>query len=154
MLSFLAFSIEQLQTTQNCTKAMLDFPVCIPSKRIRFTMPDGTPGNSPTHASAFIYLPGKVNITSSFYKVFAKFGSVILPYNFYQSYYSYISNQDWIKTTTETTTMNGYAFFADYDSHAESLDEVDYQESETCPNGFCPVSEEQLALLSEDELVF
>lgn len=59
---------------------MLDFPFCIPNKRIRFVTPDGTPGNSPTHASAFIYVPTiRYNNTAEFYKVFAKFGCAVLP---------------------------------------------------------------------------
>ena len=73
-----AFSIEQLQTSQNWGGvAMTAFPVCIPRKRVSWNPPAGMKANSPTHASAFVYVPGLVNATAAFFDVFSEFGAVI-----------------------------------------------------------------------------
>lgn len=72
---FLAFSIESLQTTQrDAQAAMMDFPICIPHKRIRFISPTGQK-NSPTHANALIYVPGTINRTDDFIRVFSALGA-------------------------------------------------------------------------------
>lgn len=74
---FLAYSIEALQTSQNsAARAMGDFTLCIPSKRIRFVSPDGKK-NSPSHASAIIYVPGSANNDSMFRYHFKSLGTII-----------------------------------------------------------------------------
>lgn len=50
--------------------------------------------------------------------------------------------------------MTDYSLLADYDRYAVTLDEVDYIDSESCPNGFCPISDDLLEALQEDELEF
>ena len=71
---FLAFSIEALQTTQSCEWPMMRFPLCIPSKRIRFVSPEGIK-NSPTHANAIIYVPGTEDATDRFMDTFSEIGA-------------------------------------------------------------------------------
>lgn len=72
---FLAFSVESLQTTQRDEQpAMMDFPICIPHKRIRFVSPTGKK-NSPTHANALIYVPGTIDRTDDFIRVFSALGA-------------------------------------------------------------------------------
>lgn len=73
---FLAFSAEALQNTQNkgC-EALGEFPICIPSKRIRF---DGHSGkNSPSHSNVIAYIPGTVDKTEKFKDVFMNVGTVL-----------------------------------------------------------------------------
>ena len=55
---FLAFSLEQLQTTQQCEPSIIDFDFCVPAKRIRFMTEDGNAGPSPTHANAIVLVSG------------------------------------------------------------------------------------------------
>lgn len=69
----IAFSIEQLQTTQNSKfKSMCDFTVCIPKKRLKFI----GAGNSPTHASAIIYVNSLVNEKDKFVQEFSELGKI------------------------------------------------------------------------------
>lgn len=64
---FVGFSLEILQTSQvgarDSEKIPLDFPFCVPSRRIAYFKDDGTgtlvEGSSPPHASVLIYLPPK-----------------------------------------------------------------------------------------------
>lgn len=77
---FLAFSLESLQSTQRCAApAMTTFLLCIPDRRIRFDNPNGTPGRSPTHANAIIYVPGSVDRTQSFCESFRDVGALLGP---------------------------------------------------------------------------
>lgn len=87
---FLAFNIELLQTSQvDSPRAAASLPFCIPSRRISFlrSTPTGfAPGDSPTHASAIIYLPKTGADTSAvgfqaadFAAQFEGFGTVVLP---------------------------------------------------------------------------
>ena len=77
---FLSFSLEALSRSQARTfPAMTDFPLCIPPKRVRYDRPDGTPGPSPTHASAVIYVPGKTDVTGLFARVFQDVGALLSP---------------------------------------------------------------------------
>ncbi len=73
---FLAFSIEQLQTTQQCAESMLDFPICIPRKRIKFDTSGPTLPRSPSHSNAIVYVPGSCDNTLEFVKEFSKYGKV------------------------------------------------------------------------------
>jgi hypothetical protein len=76
---FIAFSVEQLQTSQSLPVAMTEFPLCIPKRRVKFISPNGD-YNSPTHSQAIIYVPGITNNTSKFVNVFSDIGSVLYPY--------------------------------------------------------------------------
>lgn len=65
-----AFSLEQLQTSQRCyERPMTDFPFCIPSRRIQFS---GM--GSPTHANAIIYMGSH---QARFAEEFSAFGAVV-----------------------------------------------------------------------------
>lgn len=76
----MAFTLEQLARTQgHGIPSMCDFPMCIPGKRIRYTAENGRPGMSPTHASAIVYVPGRVDSTDDFAHVFGQFGAIVLP---------------------------------------------------------------------------
>ena len=71
---FLAFSLEQLQTTQKPGQlSLMHFPVCIPSKRLRFHYRNHDKV-SPTHANCVTYVPGKIDLTSTFLSVFSTIG--------------------------------------------------------------------------------
>lgn len=77
---FLSFSLEALSRTQTLTcRAMTDYPICIPPKRIRYDDQHGNPGASPTHASALIYVPGKIDRSGLFARVFQKAGALLSP---------------------------------------------------------------------------
>jgi hypothetical protein len=56
---FIGFSIEILQSTQvdSSGPIPLDFPFCIPSRRLDFLDEDLEPQGSPTHANVIVYLP-------------------------------------------------------------------------------------------------
>lgn len=72
---FMGFSLEHLAVTQGCTQSMVEFPFCIPAKRIRFVSPDGC-FNSPTHSNVIVYVPGLTNVTSRFKEIFSQLGAV------------------------------------------------------------------------------
>jgi hypothetical protein len=71
---FMCFSIEAAQNTQGkgC-KSILEFPFCIPQRRIRFDSREGT-FSSPSHSNAIIYIPGQINKTAEFIKHFSDLG--------------------------------------------------------------------------------
>jgi len=71
---FIAFSIEALQTSQSVSPSMMEFPICVPSKRLRFVSPEGTK-NSPTHANAIIYVPGNTDGSAWFKSIFSELGA-------------------------------------------------------------------------------
>jgi hypothetical protein len=57
-----------------------DFPICFPSRRIKFLNEKGEKG-APTHSNALIYLPNKDHTTDSitrFVRAFSQFGPVAL----------------------------------------------------------------------------
>ncbi len=58
---FVGFSLEILQSAQGRGyPTPLDFPFCIPRKRVRFLAPDGdefTSGTSPTHGNVLVFIP-------------------------------------------------------------------------------------------------
>src|SRR5882672_122790 len=73
---FMAFSLEQMQTTQSSAKSILDFPVCVPRRRIAFIRPDGSTGPAPSHSNVIVYVPGSLDMTDKFLSVFSKLGAV------------------------------------------------------------------------------
>lgn len=82
---FVGFSIEILQSTQ-ADKPLelipLDFPMCVPSKRVRYiTEQHGQllPGTSPTHSSVLIWLPERGAKVDRFRELFGPFGKVVIP---------------------------------------------------------------------------
>jgi hypothetical protein len=75
---FMGFSLEILQTSQNKgVKDLLEFPMCVPSKRIRFlNATTKEKQKSPTHSQVIGYVPGSENHTERFLKIFTQIGSV------------------------------------------------------------------------------
>lgn len=74
---FLAFSIEAMQMTQNyANKSILDFPFCVPQKRIHFICPDDESKNAPSHSNVIVYIPGIIDNTKKFKEVFSNIGAV------------------------------------------------------------------------------
>lgn len=73
---FLAFSIESFQSTQGKeVRPILDFPFCVPAKRLRFVN-RGVEKSAPSHSNAVVYVPGTDDNTDRFERVFSKFGKV------------------------------------------------------------------------------
>lgn len=75
---FMGFSLEIMQTSQNYPKSVLDFPFCVPNKRIKFDLPNGKK-TSPTHGNVIVYLPKTSVEIDLFKKTFEKYGRVIIP---------------------------------------------------------------------------
>lgn len=77
---FMVFNIEMLQTSQNKqSPSVIEFPFCIPAKRVKFIDPDsGMESKNPTHANAIIYVPGNVNNMLKFEKVFNDIGRTVI----------------------------------------------------------------------------
>lgn len=82
---YLGFNLQILQTSQvGCTdktRLPMQFPMCIPSRRIKFVHNQGgklVVGGSPAHASVIVYLPPKDVSRSlhAFAKAFSPIGSV------------------------------------------------------------------------------
>lgn len=76
---FVAFSLEALQTTQQCETPIAHFPMCFPKKRLRFIDENCREGSAPSHGNVIVYVPGSVNYTRSFKEVFAPVGCVVVP---------------------------------------------------------------------------
>lgn len=73
---FMAFSAEALQNTQGKgTPCIMDFPFCVPEKRIRFVSM-GEVKLAPSHSNVIVYVPGTVDRTDEFERVFSRFGRV------------------------------------------------------------------------------
>lgn len=77
--SWLSFSIDAMQTTQvECETSVLAFPTCVFRNRINFIDPaTGAAVSGNTHASALHYIPGRVDRTEKFVKLFAPHGEII-----------------------------------------------------------------------------
>lgn len=77
---FMGFSLEHLQVTQGGESklSICDFPIVIPSKRIKFVSPSGQ-FNAPTHSNVIAYVPGLTNNTSLFKEVFSQIGAIMHP---------------------------------------------------------------------------
>lgn len=74
---FLAFSAEALQRTQGReVPSMMQFPICVPSKRIRFDAWGGLSGAAPSHSNVIVYVPGQWDRTDEFIRVFSSLGNV------------------------------------------------------------------------------
>lgn len=75
---FLAFSAEALQNTQGKgVPAMGTFPLCVPSKRIRFLLPGGEEGPAPSHSNVIAYVPGRIDGTTDFVAAFNDVGTIL-----------------------------------------------------------------------------
>lgn len=75
-----AFSLEQFQQSQNWQGlAMIELPFCIPSKRTKWLPGQGEEADDPTHAAAFVYVPGILDGTTAFVREFEMFGGVVVP---------------------------------------------------------------------------
>lgn len=77
---FIVFNIEMLQTSQNKEyPSILEFPFCVPAKRVKFIDPDsGQQSRNPTHANAIVYVPGNVNNMLKFEKIFNDIGRTVI----------------------------------------------------------------------------
>lgn len=74
---FMCFSSEALQTTQRYAPlSVLDFPICIPKRRVRFIPEGNVLKHSPSHSNAIVYVPGRVDNRKLFYESFATLGAV------------------------------------------------------------------------------
>lgn len=74
---FLAFSIEQMQSSQRKgVPPMMNFPICVPAKRIPFVDPKGEGRLSPSHSNMIIYVPGSIDVTHKFKEYFSQLGYV------------------------------------------------------------------------------
>lgn len=56
---FMCFSVEALQTTQSCKYPIMNYPFCIPSKRVQFVNLLGEEKYAPSHSNAVVYLGRK-----------------------------------------------------------------------------------------------
>jgi hypothetical protein len=77
---FVAFSLEQLQTTQNLrppVPSIGEFMFVVPARRLRFDRPDGRPGPAPSHSSAIVYVPGSIDATAQFIREFKDLGCIV-----------------------------------------------------------------------------
>jgi hypothetical protein len=70
---FMCFSVEALQTTQSCKYPILNYTICIPSKRIQFVNLLGEAKYAPSHSNAIVYLGPRPN---RFKKVFESVGGI------------------------------------------------------------------------------
>ena len=80
---YVAFSIEQLVRTQSHGEPSWGapyFPFVIPSARLRYTRPDGTEAEQPTHGCAVVYVPGSKDHTPLFASAFKRIGAVCIPH--------------------------------------------------------------------------
>jgi hypothetical protein len=78
---FLAFNLEHVQQSQNWNRCMLEWPFCIPAKRLVFWRKKNglqalEPRDHPEFASAVIYVGRSVK---RFAKAFENIGAVIIP---------------------------------------------------------------------------
>lgn len=76
---FAMYSISGLQITQNYGPlSALDFPLCVPKTRVRWVHQEEHK-TSPSHANAFVYVPGRVDETDRFKSVFDSLGACAIP---------------------------------------------------------------------------
>jgi hypothetical protein len=76
---FMAFSLEQLQTTQTSMCPIAAFPFVVPRRRIRFDRADGAPAAAPSHSNMIVYVHDQIDRTELFCEVFEDLGAVIDP---------------------------------------------------------------------------
>jgi hypothetical protein len=73
--TWIGFSLDQLTRLQDCTVGPLDFPTCIPKKRIPYTKATGEKATCPPHGSYITYLgPNR----EAFRDEFQQYGKVLL----------------------------------------------------------------------------
>ncbi len=73
---FMCFSAEAATTTQgHGCPSVLDFPICVPARRIQFDGPDGKAGKAPSHSNIVVYIPGSKDHTELFLSVFSLLGA-------------------------------------------------------------------------------
>ena len=72
---YMGFSLEQLAISQSYHELkMLDFPLCVPSRRIKFNNPV-VAKHSPSHSNVIIYIPGTIDKTDLFLETFSTIGA-------------------------------------------------------------------------------
>ena len=72
---YIGFSLEQLAISQSYHELkMLDFPLCVPRKRIKFDNPV-VAKHAPSHSNVIIYVPGAVDKTDLFLETFSTIGA-------------------------------------------------------------------------------
>jgi hypothetical protein len=76
---FVAFSLEALQTTQQCDVSIANFPMCFPKRRLRFIDENCREGGSPSHGNVIVYVPGHTDRTALFRHMFNPVGAVVIP---------------------------------------------------------------------------
>lgn len=79
---FICFSLELLQSTQVEPQGPLplEFPICYPAVRLRYTRETGEVGDSPPHSSCIICVSHHDDIARKFREAFSKFGHVVVPW--------------------------------------------------------------------------
>lgn len=70
---FIGFSLNILQTSQMVDNSVLQFPMCIPRKRIPYDRSDGA-SESPPHPSCIVFIPGQ---TDRFCEMFRTIGGIL-----------------------------------------------------------------------------
>lgn len=80
---WVSFSIEALQVSQvDYSHSLNDFPTCMIARRVSFLSPlTGKPVGGNTHSSSITYIPGRLNETKRFNKVFKAYGKIVVPYS-------------------------------------------------------------------------
>ncbi|MEH1775084.1 DNA N-6-adenine-methyltransferase [Nostoc sp.] len=74
---FLAYSPDMVRQSRKTTgTSMLAFPVCQPDDRIVFLDGDLRPKTSPPHGNLVVYIPGVIDNTEGFKRVFSQLGYV------------------------------------------------------------------------------
>ena len=78
---FVCFSLELLQSTQNDPQGPLplEFPICYPASRLKYTREDGQVGKSPPHSSCIICVTRNRAVVENFHYAFASLGHVVIP---------------------------------------------------------------------------
>jgi hypothetical protein len=75
---FMGFSLEQMQTTQRSALSILDFPFCVPRRRVKFVSPAGV-FSAPSHSNVIVYVPSRIDCTDVFLQQFATIGKCVRP---------------------------------------------------------------------------
>jgi len=74
---WMGFSLEQLAISQSYDDfKMINYPICIPTKRIKFDYQPGISGIAPSHSNFILYIPGCINRSEKFLKVFKELGAI------------------------------------------------------------------------------
>lgn len=77
---FYAFNGELIQVSQGRPHpSIADFPLCAPRRRVRLHRPGGGPGTRPPHHALIVYVPGTLDRTDTFARIFGQVGAVLVP---------------------------------------------------------------------------